>query len=491
MGGWCRPQAVLLYIMRKTFLPLLALILGVQAFAQDVWDLRRCVDFAIANNIQVRQNRVQEGISNVNYEQSRMSRWPSFTFQSSVGEQFGRSIDPATNQFTNNQITFINGALQTNVTLFNWFAQRNQIEANRLTAEATRTQTQTIQNDISLQIAQAYLQALLSHEQMRIAQVQVNQTREQLSITRKRVEAGGLPELNAAELEAQLARDSATYVAAESQFLLNQLSIKSVMNLDAAVPFRLAIPAADAIPVEPIALLQPDVVFESAAGNQPRQKANMLRLQAAQKNTAVARSGLYPTFSAFGSLQSAYSSALTFLPKGNNITSNVPTPAFVTVSGTNYFVTQPITRPERFEKANVFRQFPYNFRQSIGIGLNVPIFNGHQARAQVQRAKYNEETVTLQMLADTLQLKQDIYQAYQSAVNTLQTFQARQKAVQTAAYSYQLGTRRYEVGLLPVIELITLQNNLQRARIDEASAQYEYIFRLKVLEFYKNNFIKL
>jgi outer membrane protein len=408
-----------------------------------------------------------------------------------VGEQFGRSIDPATNQFTNNQITFINGALQTNVNLFNWFAQRNQIDANRLTAEAARTQTEVLQNDISLQIASAYLQALLSHEQMRIAQVQVSQTKEQLAITRKRVIAGALPELNAAELEAQLARDSATFVGAESQFLLNQLSIKALLNLDAGAPFRIAIPPANAIPVEPIADLQPGVVFEKAVGQQPRQKANLLRLQAAEKNTAVARSGLYPSISAFGSLQTAYSSALTFLPKGNNITTNVPTQAFVTVSGTNYFVTQPITRPERFEKANVFRQFPYNFRQSIGIGLNVPIFNGHQARAQVQRAKYNEETVILQMLADTLQLKQDIYQAYQSAVNTLQAFQARQKAVQTAAYSYELGTRRYEVGLLPVIELITLQNNLQRARIDEASAQYEYIFRLKVLEFYKNNSIKL
>jgi outer membrane protein len=477
--------------MRKIILPMLGLFGAMQALAQDVWDLRRCVEFAITNNIQVKQNRVQEGITRVNYEQSRMSRWPSLTFQSSVGEQFGRSIDPASNQFTNNQITFINGVMQTNVNLFNWFAQRNQIDANRLTAEATRTQTQALQNDISLQIASAYLQALLSHEQMRIAQVQVSQTKEQLAITRKRVMAGALPELNAAELEAQLARDSATFVGAESQFLLNQLAIKALLNLDASLPFSIAIPPADAIPVEPIADLQPDVVFEKAVSQQPRQKANLLRLQAAQKNTAVARSGLYPSISAFGSLQTAYSSALNFLPKGNNVTTNVPTQAFVTVGGTNYFVTQPITRPERFEKANVFKQFPYNFRQSIGIGLNVPIFNGHQARAQVQRAKYNEETVMLQMLADTLQLKQDIYQAYQSAVNSLQALQARQKAVQTATYSYELGTRRYDLGLLPVIELITLQNNLQRARIEEASARYEYIFRLKVLEFYKNNSIKL
>jgi outer membrane protein len=95
------------------------------------------------------------------------------------------------------------------------------------------------------------------------------------------------------------------------------------------------------------------------------------------------------------------------------------------------------------------------------------------------------------MVADTLQLKQDIYQAYQSAVNTMNNFNSRQRSVEAAEYSYSLGQKRYEVGLLPVIELITLQNNLQRSRIEKASAQYEYIFRLKVLEFYKNNSIKL
>jgi outer membrane protein len=147
--------------------------------------------------------------------------------------------------------------------------------------------------------------------------------------------------------------------------------------------------------------------------------------------------------------------------------------------------------PERFEKANALRQLPYNFRQNIGLAMNVPIFNGHQVKSQYQRAKLNENTLELQMLADTLQLKQDIYQAYQSAVNALQTFNSRKKTVETSEYSYMLGQKRYEVGLLPVLELVTLQNNLQRAKIDLASSQYEYIFRLKVLEFYKNNSIKL
>ncbi len=477
--------------MRKGILAMIAFCFTHMVSGQDVWDLRRLVDFAVTNNIQVRQNKVQEQLAEVTTSQSLMARWPSFNFQTSVGEQFGRSIDPATNQFTNNQISFINGSVQTNVTLFNWFAQKNQIAANRLTSEAARMQTEVIQNEISLNVASAYLQALLSHEQMRISEVQVNQTREQLDITRKRVEAGSLPELNAAELSAQLARDSATFVAAESQFLLNQLTIKSILNLDAAVPFRIAIPPASGIPVEPIADLQPNMVFENAVAMQPRQKANLLRLQSAEKSTEVAKSGLYPTISAFGNLQTAYSSALSVLPKGQNSISIIPTQSFVNINGTNFFVNQPISRPERFETANVLRQLPYNFRQGVGLALNVPIFNGHQARAQVQRARLNESTLELQMLADTLQLKQDIYQAYQTAVNSLETFRSREKAVTAAQYSYDLGSKRYEVGLLPVIELVTLQNNLQRAKIDAASAEYEYIFRLKVLEFYKNNSIKM
>lgn len=489
--GTAIPRLYLCSVMKKVFCIGILSLLLLGAGAQDVWDLRRCVDFAVANNIQVRQNRVQEQLTNLTYEQNRMGRWPSVNFQSGVGEQFGRSIDPASNQFTNTEITFLNGAIQTNVVLFNWFSQKNQMEANRLTAEATRAQTQVIQNDISLNVAQAYLQALLAHEQMRIAEVQVNQTREQLAITRKRVDAGALPELNAAELMAQLARDSAAFVSAESQFLLNQLTIKSILNLDAAVPFRIAIPVAQSIPVEPIASLQPADVFAAAIKLQPRLQANELRLKAAEKNTAAARGAMYPSITAFGNLQTAYSSALTALPKGDNIAAIVQTPAYVVVNGTQFFVSQPVSRPERFATANVFRQLPYNFRQSVGIGFNLPIFSGHQARTQHRRAKLNESTVQLQMLADTLQLKQDIYQAYQSALNTLTTYQSRQRAVETAQYSFELGSKRYEVGLLPVIELVTLQNNLLRARIDEASALYEYIFRLKVLEFYKNNGIKL
>jgi len=461
------------------------------AAAQDKWDLRRCVEYAIANNISVKQTDVQARLNELVYQQSRDGRWPTLNFSTSLGEQFGRSIDPTTNQFTQNNITFSNMNIQTGVSLFNWFSQKNTIEANRLTMEASKVQTKKVQDDIALNVAAAYLQALLSSEQKRTAQVQAAQTMEQLVITRKRVDAGSVPELNAAELEAQLARDSATIVTAESTYRLNLLQLKALLMLDAGTPFEITTPPIDQIPVAAIADLQPEIVYAAAVQLRPLQVANKLRLQAAEKNAAVAKASMYPTISAFGNIQSAYSSALSRLPKGTNVSAVVPTQSFVSVQGQSYFVNTPVSVPSRFVDANYFRQLDYNFRQSVGLSLQVPIFNGHQARTNYKRAIINQENIQLQMTADSLTLKQDIYTAYQNAINALATYNSRKKAYETAAYSYSLGQQRFEVGLLPVFELITLQNNVQRALIDQLTSRFEYVFRTKILEFYRGSGISL
>ncbi len=463
----------------------MAIMLALPALAQEKWDLKKCVEYAIANNISVKQNDVQARLNELVYQQSKDGRWPTLNFSGSLGEQFGRSIDPTTNLFTQNNITFSNINLQSGVTLFNWFSAKNTIEANRLTMEASKTQTKKIQDDIALNVAAAYLQALLSNEQKQTASVQASQTSEQLQVTRKRVEAGSLPELSAAELEAQLARDSAAIIAAESTFRLNLLQIKALLNLDAGTPFDISLPDINAFPVVPLSQLQPEDVYIMAVAVRPLQMANKLRLQAAEKNAQVAKASMYPTISAFGNVQSAYSSALSQLPKGNNISTVFQTQSYVTVAGSPYFVNTPISRPESFVEANYPRQIDYNFRQSLGVSLQVPIFNGNQARTSYRRAIINQESIQIQMKADSLTLKQDIYTAYQNALNALATYKSRAKAYETSAYSYSLGKQRFEVGLLPVFELITLQNNMQRAQIDQLTSRYDYIFRTKILEFYR------
>jgi len=469
----------------------LLLALPLCSMAQDKWDLRRCVDYALANNINIQQNVVQERLNALTYAQSKDGRWPTANFQGSGGEQFGRNVDPTTNLFTNTNIAFISMGLQSSVTLFNFFSIKNTIEANRLTTEATRMQTERLRNDISLNVSASYLQALLSYEQTRIAGVQVQLTRQQYEFTRKRVDAGALPELNAAELEAQLARDTATALSAEAQYQLNLLSLKALLNLDAGTPFAIETPNANAIPVEPLASLQPEDVYAKAVLDQPLQKANQLSYQSALKTTAAARAQMYPSIGAFANLNTNYSSAQKLYNTGSPSVVYGPSSLYVPVGGVNLPVFAPGINYPGSEKANAFRQFDRNFRQSLGLTLNVPIFNGNQARTNWQRAKLNESTIQLQSKADSQTLKQNIYQAYQNAINALQTVNSRQKTLDLAQRSLDLGSKRYEVGLLPTLDLITLQNNVQRAKIDLASSQYDYVFRLKVLEFYKFNAIKL
>ncbi len=459
--------------------------------AQQTWDLRRAVEYAMANNISVKQADVQAQLAALTHEQSRLSQYPTANIQNSAGYQFGRSIDPATNQFTNAQILFANHSLNVGMDLFNWFSKKNTIASDRLLAEAAMVQVDKARNDVALNIANLWLTILLNNEQVNISQVQVRQTSEQLFNTRKLVEAGSLPELNAAELEAQLANDSSTLITAESNYALSILQLKAVLNLDAAAPFEVEIPKVENIPVESLAELQPELVYSLAVKNLPQQRANDLRLQSALKNVDAAKGFLYPSLSFFGGLDTRYSNAQDRI--GSDFISVFVPVGSVTVGGTPYTVTtiDPVLVPTGFTKNTYFRQASNNFSQSAGLALSIPIFNGGQARTNWKRAKLNVREIELQKELESQTIKQDIYQAYTSAVAAMQKFNASKKSVETAEKAYEFAKRRYDIGLLNTIDLITNQNNVFRARINMVSAQYDFIFRMKLLEFYKGQGLRL
>lgn len=257
----------------------------------DQWDLAKCVDFALKNNISVRQTDLQSRLSALTYQQNKASQLPTLNFNSSVGYRLGRSENPTTGVLEDNNFLNMGVQLQSGVTIFNWFSIKNNIEASRLSWEADKEQTKKIQNDIALNVAVAYLQVLLAREQANIAKVQVTQTQAQLENTRKRVDAGVLPELNAAELEAQLARDSSSLVSAQASAQQFLLQMKALLNLDAAAPFDVTTPPVDLIPVEALADLQPDAVYALAIVTLPQQKVNLLKIESAKKSVAAAKGG--------------------------------------------------------------------------------------------------------------------------------------------------------------------------------------------------------
>ena len=476
---------------RKILLPVLLQIgLIGTVLGQDKWDLRRCVEYAVANNISIKQADVQAKLAEVTLTQSRRSQYPNLDFNGNVGYSSGRNQDPTTFSLITQSYLTSGYTLQAGVSLFNWFSKQNTIAANTYDAQASRANVEKIKSDISLNVAAAYLQALLNKEQVHISEVQVKQTVAQLDNTRKLVAAGSVPELNALELEAQLARDSSTLVTAIATTAQSILQLKAILNLDAGSPFEVDAPPVEQIPVESIADLQPETVYGLAVQNMPISRVNDFRVKAAQKSVQAARSSLYPTFSLFGSLGSSTNSRATEIT-GVTLLPN-PVIGEVSVNGTKYNVTAMdpgIAYNSR--KLGYFKQIDQNLRQSIGLSISVPILNGGSLRAAVDRSKLNLQNIELQKQQDNLTLKQDIYKAYTDATASLQKFSAGKKSVETAQKAYDFASKRYNIGLLNTIDLITNQNNLFRAKIDLVLAQYDYVFKLKVLEFYRGQGIKL
>lgn len=473
----------------KSTLLLSLLVVSASLQAQEKWGLLKCVEYAWANNISIKQTDLQSRIAALQLKQSKLGQLPNLNFSGNSGYSSGRNQDPTTFTLITQSYLSANMQLQSSADIFNWFSKRNTIAANEWELMAAKASTDKLKNDIALTVANSYLQILLAKEQEKIAGIQLQQSTAQLNNTRKLVDAGALPELNAVELEAQVARDSSTLISAKGNVQQAILTIKAYMGMDAAAPFEVDTPPVDKIPVDKIADLQPENVYASAIANMPQQKYNDYKLKAAEKTAKAAKGNMYPTLSAFGSLGSRFNSRS--MEATGSFTTNPPI-GKVTVNSVDYNVYSfsPFTQ-YTYGKQAFFSQLNQNFSQSVGLGLSIPIFNGYSARTAYERSRISTRNWQLQKDLDNQSLKQNIYQAYNAAVVALEKFNAGKKTLETTERTYSFAQKRYDVGMLSTFELITNQNNLFRARLENALNQYDYVFKMKVLEFYRGQGLKL
>ncbi len=448
--------------MKYLFTLSIACLFAMSSQAQgntEKWDLRKCVDYAMKNNISVKQADVQARIAALQLQQAKYYQDPSASFSTNYGPQFGRSIDPTTNQYTTVPLVQQSYNLSGQVQIYNWGRLKNNVAAQNFSAQAALTDIERAANDVAINVATYYLQVLASKEQITVSEVQIAQRKAQLDITRKQVAAGALPELNYIQIEAQLATDSSNYITNKSAFDQNVLFLKALLNLDAAQPFEVETPAVDKIPIESFGELQPEAVYQLALGNQPLQKENELKIKAAEKNVLVNKAALYPSFGG------SYSLGTTYNNKAIDYTTG--------------------------QKSPYTNQLSDNFRQSLGVGLTIPIFNNGQYRVNYEQSKLNLKNTVLQKDQANQTLKQNIYTAYTNAVNAFEKLNASKKNVESAQKVYDFSIKRYEVGLLSTLELITNENNLITAKLQLVSSEYDYVFKMKLLEFYKGQGLKL
>lgn len=476
--------------MKRVLSTLVFAIITLSSLAQEKWDLRKCIDHAMANSITVKQAEAQAQLAQLTYRQSKMSKLPTLGGSINTSYRHGLNENPTTGTLESSDFVSGNIGVQSNYSIFNWGARKANIAADQLYAKADAIGVDKARNDIALLVANSFLQVMLRREQVRISEVQLGQSRAQLVNTRKLVNAGSQPELNAIQIEAQMARDTASLLEAQSLEQQALITLKAYLNIDLSTPFDIVAPKVESIPVDNISDLQPEAVYAVAEKTQPLQQMTALRIQGAQQTVKAARASMYPTLNAFGSLSSAY------ISQGKSavivgIDPKSPTGAYV-INSFGTFDTVFSPRPI-YDVRNVSlpRQLKNNFGQAIGLSINFSIFNQYQSRTQWERAKINVRQAQLQDEQEKFNLKSNIYNAYQEAFAAYQKYNAALRSVDASERAFNISQKRYDIGLLGTLDYITTQSNLFRARIEAVSNQYDFVFRMKVLEFYKGQGLRL
>lgn len=461
---------------------LLVLVLpSASLLAQKAWSLQECVDYALKNNISVKQNEISTELSRVSVSQNQFALLPVLNANGGRNWNFGRTIDPNTNTFTTQQVESDNLSLNSNVTLFSGFQLVNTLRQSRLNYFASLSDVQKIKNDISLNVVSAYLQVLYAKEQLNVAAARVKQATENRDRVSKMVAAGTMVQGNLLDAEAQLASEDLSRITAENQLALAKLTISQLLQLQTPEGFDVVDPGAQ-VPQGNIVSMAPAQLYDLALNFLPEVKAAEARIQSAEKGVSIARGSYLPRLTAFGSLSSFYSSSAKqfrtadfngFLPNGDLTSSGdtVLSPSFSAV----------------LDDIPYGDQFDQNFNRAFGLSLTIPIFNGFTARTNVTRARLNLESAKYAAQLTRNQVYQSIQQALTDANAAKKRYEASQRSQQSFEEAYAYAEKRYNAGLTNSLEFLTATNNLTRTRVELLQAKYDYIFRLKVLDFYAGN----
>ncbi len=461
--------------------------------AQDEshWTLQRAVQYALQHNISIQQNVLNERLAKLTLQQSQLSQLPNASINSSLGRSYGRSVDPTTNQFVEgvSGYNFMSLSGNVDVLLFGWFQKRNTIASNKLKRQAAEADLDQLKDDVSLNVATGYLRALLAQEQIRVSEKQVQLSKAQLEQTRSFAEAGRLPELNVAQLEAQLSGDSANLITAISDYNSAILDIKALLNLDFSREFIIEKPEVSVEDQIALNALTPEQVYEAARTNLGTIKSSELKLAAAQKSVAAARGGLWPQLGIGAQLGTNWASTYRE-PTGVNITGSQPSSYFVPVGDTIVQVYQP-TYEYSTRTIPFGTQLENNFRQSFTLNLSIPLFQAWQAQYSLKQAQINLFNQHLNKDQAELNLKTNVYKAYNDARNSIQKYYAAERSAQAAQRAFDFAEKRYDLGLTNTVEYLTTQNTLFTAESKLASAKYDLIFKLKVIDYYLGKELKL
>jgi outer membrane protein len=439
-------------MMKKLLLGCVLMITAWAAHAQEkkVWTLQECIDYALQNNLTVKTNLLNAETSKVNLDQSKFQMLPTLNGGGSYGYNWGRNIDPTTNQFETERINSINFQASSSLLLFNGFRLFNNYKQSVTDNEAAAEDFIKAKNDVIINVVTLYTTVIFNKELLSNAQSQLTTTTQQLERTRKLAEAGSVPRGNVLDLDAQQASNELNVITNENAVNLSILRLKQALQIPGSQTMDIEVPelsVADGTIDETA-----EQIYEKALTAMPEVRSARLKLQSSLFAFKAARGSYFPRLSVNGNLFTNYSSAIDDrIPGGYS----------------------------RGEQLND------NLAQSASLQLQIPIFNGYQTRASVKRSYFNTQQAEINLTSAENTLRQSVETSYNDASASSKTYQSALRLVNAREEAFRMLKQRYDNGAANFVEYQTAENALFQAKSDLVRAKYDFIFKKKVLDFYQ------
>jgi outer membrane protein len=418
---------------------------------QKAWTLEACIAYAEDNNLSIAQFELDYENALIDNSDALGAMLPSFNTSMSSSGNTGLALDPTTNSLITSTIFSASGNVGSGLTLFDGLRNVHRLNRAKLSSLASEYRLNNLKDDIRLAVANSYLQILSGKESAKVAQAQLAVSMKDLERTRALSVSGVVPKGDVLEIEATVAGQEQQLVAAQNSIIISRIALAQLLQITDYENFDIS-EEIFMLPNSSVLDNTPKEIFEKALTFRSDIKLSMTNVAIANKDLQIAKGGLYPTIGAFFNYNTRYSD--------QNFNRNTG------------------------ELVAFKDQLWINDGVSFGAQLSVPVFNGFTVKNNIKRSKISLKRTELQFIQDKLTLETNINQAYADVNGSVKSFEAAQKTLEARSLAFQYTKERFEVGLLDAFNFSQAQLRVDNAQANLISAKYNYIFRLKVLEFY-------
>lgn len=465
--------------MKAIFLSILFFISCI-ANAQNKLTLKQAIETGIANNLNVNQSDLQMQREDIVLKQSRLSMLPNLNGYANHGTNNGRSIDPFTNGFINQNVDYASYSASSGILLFNGSSLQNRIKSNRLGHEASQQELQQAKDNLTINIILAYLSVLSAEDILETSRGLSTVTEKQVERLNILNQAGAITPSDYYDLKGQLANDQIVIVDNKASLETAKLNLAQLLNIPYDKNMEL-----ERMPLESFNIsysAEPDKIYQAALQQFAQVKAVHLRTQSAEKNIRSVKGELFPRLTFSGDINTNYSNAATQAIFLNSM--EVPSNDYVVVNGSQLPV---ITKQDNFDtkKINYGDQLKNNKFTSFNLGLSIPIFNGAQVRSRVKLAKIEFKNNELIEQNTKTELQQSIERAYVNFTSTSDKYKILLDQVNSFQESFHAAEIRFNAGAITSVDYLITKNNLDRTNTNLIISKYDFLLRSKVLDYYE------